>query len=889
MKKNIKEIVKMANPNGRKKGHVISVLVIIAIAVVLLIALYSCSIHRFFMRQAYSYVQQNAQSARNQIDSKISHGIANIKLSSFVISKTAEEKQFLIDDEKSVLDSFLDKTPFSFLQYVSPDGRRNKNETSEAGRKYYLEAVEGKTGVFADFNSKIAGSVLLDFYSPVNLYREEKGILVGGMDVEKLIKPLISSDFYGKKTVGVLYDSNFRVIASSYPTVLPGSNLNDLKNCPAVDLLVKYVKNGDESGFRFNYKGNEHFGCVVKLKNADWFVVQILPKEATSELNAKSVFFIIFIILVFCILIFIYVIQGLKGRSSTERMHVNIITALCKSYHNVYVVNINSGKVFIYQLTERIRANYGDRFAAGNYDEDFKLYEDNEVLKDDRPLFEEVDKIEKIRGLLEKQNEYSFVYRVKSKTTCGKVHFYQCYFIRPEHSNEFVVTFKNVDDLIETKEKINSLMKAQTTQLQIMSSISGIYLTLYFIDLEKDSIVEFNTTKEMKKYIFRNDHAGEQIKNAISALCCKDFVKAGLEFSDLTTLRSRLKDKKYMSVELNSISSGWIRSSFITVDSDENGFPNKVLFATQEINNEKRREEILISNANTDELTKLLNRHAYEDEIRGLESDERAEKLNDDFVYISLDLNGLKNANDTLGHMAGDELLRGAAFCIKNAFGDYGKIFRTGGDEFQVIMFTGAAQLERAEKDFENDCDNWSGKLCKSLSVSYGVVTKKENPKRSVAAIIKLADKRMYRAKTEYYSNKGVDRRGMRDVMEILCKAYTKILKVDLTHDIFSVIQVEEDERDSIKQFDGIASKWISAFGNSDSIEENDRAEFLQKTDFAYLRNFFKNEGNIVFIHYGRKITGKYQKAQLEIIKSSEYTPKNEVVYFFVRKAEYNK
>lgn len=582
-------------------------------------------------------------------------------------------------------------------------------------------------------------------------------------------------------------------------------------------------------------------------------------------------------------------IKTVKARCSTGKMHINIIMALCTSYQNVYVVNINSGKVFIYKLTERISSKYGDRFAAGNYDENFKIYEDNEVLEDDKPLFEKVNEIGKIRGILKNQNEYSFVYRVKNKAAGEKIHFYQCYFIKPTSGNEFVVTFKNVDDLMETKEKINSLMEAQTTQIKIMSSLSEIYLTLYFINLEKNSIVEFNTTKDVKKYIFKNDSAGEQIRNAMGALCRKDFAEAGLEFTDLATLRTRMKDKKYISVELNTISAGWVRSSFIAVDNDENGFPNEVLFATQEINNEKRREEVLISNANTDELTKLLNRHAYEDEVREIESLEKAGNLNDDFVYISFDLNGLKNANDKFGHAAGDELLRGAASCIKSAFGDYGKIFRTGGDEFQVIMFASTEQLERAEKDFENDCGNWSGKLSKKFSVSYGVVTKKENPKRSVSAIIKLADKRMYRTKSEYYSNKGVDRRGTCDAMEILSQAYTKIMKINLSGDTFSVIQIEEDEKDSVKQFNGIASKWISAFGNSDLIGESSREEFLRKTDFEYLRRYFEKGGKIATVYYERKIHGEFQKVQLEIIKSPEYSPKNEVVYFFVRKVEDDK
>lgn len=600
-----------------------------------------------------------------------------------------------------------------------------------------------------------------------------------------------------------------------------------------------------------------------------------------AELNIKSI-----LILIFCVAIAFYAVKKIKSRYSAGKMHINIIMALCTSYQNVYVVNINSGKVFIYKLTERIRSKYGERFESGSYDENFRIYEENEVLEDDRPLFDKVNEIKKIRGILKNQNEYSFVYRVKRKSPAEKIHFYQCYFIKPKSGGEFVVTFKNVDELMETREKINSLMENQTTQLKIMSSISGIYLVLYFINLEKNSIVEFNTTREMKKYVFRNDNAGEQIRNAMAAICRGDFVQAGLEFTDLSTLRGRMKDKKYISVELNTVSSGWIRSSFIAVDGDEEGFPREVLFATQEINNEKRREEILISNANTDELTKLLNRHAYENEIREIERQEKSGDLKDDFACISFDLNGLKNANDKFGHAAGDELLTGAASCIKKAFGGYGKIFRTGGDEFQAIMFLSGEQLARAEKEFEDERGKWSGKFCKNFSISYGVVTKKENPDCSVSSIISLADKRMYRTKSDYYLSKGVDRRGTSGAMEILFQTYTKILKVNLDSDTFSVIKIEEDERNSVRQFDGVASKWICGFGNSDFVGKENRREFLRKTDFEYLKRYFEEDGMVASLFYERKIHGKFQKVQLEIIKSQEYAPENKVVYFFVRKAE---
>ena len=60
-------------------------------------------------------------------------------------------------------------------------------------------------------------------------------------------------------------------------------------------------------------------------------------------------------------------------------------------------------------------------------------------------------------------------------------------------------------------------------------------------------------------------------------------------------------------------------------------------------------------------------------------------KLEKKLTFVSIDVNGLKLVNDSLGHEAGDELLKGAACCIQRCVGPYGKVYRIGGDEFVVL------------------------------------------------------------------------------------------------------------------------------------------------------------------------------------------------------------
>ena len=74
-------------------------------------------------------------------------------------------------------------------------------------------------------------------------------------------------------------------------------------------------------------------------------------------------------------------------------------------------------------------------------------------------------------------------------------------------------------------------------------------------------------------------------------------------------------------------------------------------------------------NAGIDVLTGFPNRRQYEDELKKLLS----EPMPEDLVYIAIDMNGLKDVNDTYGHDVGDDLIVGAAHCIEQCFGKMGK------------------------------------------------------------------------------------------------------------------------------------------------------------------------------------------------------------------------
>ena len=82
-----------------------------------------------------------------------------------------------------------------------------------------------------------------------------------------------------------------------------------------------------------------------------------------------------------------------------------------------------------------------------------------------------------------------------------------------------------------------------------------------------------------------------------------------------------------------------------------------------------------------DGLTQLYNRRKFEEVMKQYHNQDIR-----NLAVLSIDVNGLKFINDTLGHLSGDRIIIAAATIISDTFSPYGCVSRIGGDEFGVII-----------------------------------------------------------------------------------------------------------------------------------------------------------------------------------------------------------
>ena len=149
--------------------------------------------------------------------------------------------------------------------------------------------------------------------------------------------------------------------------------------------------------------------------------------------------------------------------------------------------------------------------------------------------------------------------------------------------------------------------------------------------------------------------------------------------------------------------------------------------------------------ANTDSLTGVRNKHAYSEAETYLNQKIRQNEI-DKLALVVCDINGLKIVNDTLGHAAGDKLIKDACSLICEHF-THGAVYRIGGDEFVVILQEkGFDTMLEVIDDINRAIEESIKKKEVVIAIGHSELTKQD---QLVHDVFERADQMMYQRKQE--------------------------------------------------------------------------------------------------------------------------------------------
>ena len=234
---------------------------------------------------------------------------------------------------------------------------------------------------------------------------------------------------------------------------------------------------------------------------------------------------------------------------------------------------------------------------------------------------------------------------------------------------------------------------------------------------------------------------------------------------------------------IRDLASGYKISNIYKIDEQNHYFENEridlyggsgeikgTLYLVRDITKEIRLEISLSNEIKLDNLSGLYNSKSFHEEIEKEIS--RSSRYGHDLSILFIDINNFKVFNDTLGHKAGDEIIKFTGESLKNAIRkNVDSAYRYGGDEFTIILPNTPAKrstivANRILSNFQNgfkeklktiisdeaydlNFDNFilDGGKSKKVGLSIGIAGYQTG--KPADTLIKEADSAMYKAKKE--------------------------------------------------------------------------------------------------------------------------------------------
>jgi len=236
---------------------------------------------------------------------------------------------------------------------------------------------------------------------------------------------------------------------------------------------------------------------------------------------------------------------------------------------------------------------------------------------------------------------------------------------------------KQLEDL---KAQVESLQQAnERLQEKLNLALDGTGLCLWEQHVPSGTLTIFNM--EWGKMLgFQSNELTATVDTWKSKLHPEDYDLAVGAFEDHLAGKTDLYEVVHRMIHKDG-SDSWVSDRGRIVEYDSNGKPLRMMGTHVDITQEKRYEQQLAKLANSDPLTGLLNRSAFEQSYLtySLPSNSKCSAL------VFIDIDNFKSVNDQLGHQAGDKLLIQIARNLERNAIPGSIVARLGGDEFVML------------------------------------------------------------------------------------------------------------------------------------------------------------------------------------------------------------
>ena len=381
--------------------------------------------------------------------------------------------------------------------------------------------------------------------------------------------------------------------------------------------------------------------------------------------------------------------EACEAAQSAGTIYTHIAQALARGYTDLYYVNMDTDALIEYHTDDELgvltEARRSTDFFEG-CERDVKLF----VHPEDQAAFMQAMNRDFLNAALDRSKVFELTYR---RIKNGRTFYVRMRVSRIEEDRRFIViAVSDIDELMQQR-RAEERIKEERVIYARLHALTGNFIVVYVVDPETGRYREFSAAANYEES-FAQEKEGANFFDKVREIAptynhpadlnlflsafTKENVMAEIERSGIFTLGYRLiMEGRPLHVQMKAA----------LVEEKEGP---RLIVGLNNIDVQVRQEEefgrrlaYAQSQASIDALTGVKNKHAY------LAAEARmdrqiAEHRQGPFAIVALDVNDLKRVNDTAGHQAGDQYLRGACRIICEIF-NHSPVFRIGGDEFAVI------------------------------------------------------------------------------------------------------------------------------------------------------------------------------------------------------------
>ncbi len=435
-----------------------------------------------------------------------------------------------------------------------------------------------------------------------------------------------------------------------------------------------------------------------------------------------------------------------KARTSGI-IFTHIAQTLAHGYEDLYYINLETEEFIEYHTDNETGAlsevRRGKEFFASCI-RDAEGY----VYPDDKERVLRAISHDNLISALEKNNVFMMTYRLLSD---GEPFYVSMKVSRMEDDDRFIILgVADVDEDVKARLAAEQAKEERTAYMRL-NALSGDFIAVYVVDPETDTYHEFSATDEYKSFDLSKEGTEffEASREQIGKVIYSEDLERFMTYFTRENVLSEVEESGIFVMSYRLMINGKPTHVCLKASMIEEMEGKQLIVGINDVDSHVRREEDYTRRlaqaqvkASIDALTGVKNKHAYLDE------EERLDRLIEEhrepeFAIVILDVNNLKTINDTKGHQAGDDYIRGACKIICDTF-KKSPVFRVGGDEFAVVT----------EGDDYTSIDTLVGKINDhnaKASCSGGIVIAcgfaKYDSDDCVATVFERADTAMYENK----------------------------------------------------------------------------------------------------------------------------------------------